>query len=147
MIDQLLDKGLVSVSQSAPKRFAAISLEDAITKLMGRIEKDAQYARDSLSGIYQERMNPGTLEPRNSSGISMVSKISKNDSLISFPVQNGRSKLLPTPSFYHTILNRNYHCKGKSNQRRNYHPPLGRRDCPKKMRVYVIKHPEIPKRV
>ena len=29
VIDQLLDKGLVSVSQSAPKRFAAFSPEDA----------------------------------------------------------------------------------------------------------------------
>ena len=60
VIDQLLDKGLVSVSQSAPKRFAAFSPEDAIPRLMEHIEKDAHYARDSLSLIYQERIGPGS---------------------------------------------------------------------------------------
>ena len=60
IIDQLLDKELVSVSQSAPKRFAAASPEDAISKLMGHIEMDAKYARDTLSPIYRERVNPGT---------------------------------------------------------------------------------------
>src|SRR5512136_1834770 len=59
VIDQLLDKGLVSVSQSAPKRFAAFSPEDAITKLMAHIEMDANYARDTLSLIYRERIRPG----------------------------------------------------------------------------------------
>ena len=39
VIDQLLDKGLVSVSQSAPKRFAAISPEDAIIPTDGQNSK------------------------------------------------------------------------------------------------------------
>jgi len=55
VIDQLLGKGLVSVSQSAPKRFAAFPPEDAIARLMSRIERDAQYCRDVLSQIYRER--------------------------------------------------------------------------------------------
>lgn len=59
VIDQLIDKGLVSVSQSAPKRFAAIPPKDAITRLMDHLEKDAQYARESLSSIYSERMKTG----------------------------------------------------------------------------------------
>src|SRR5512137_1973753 len=58
VIDQLLDKGLVSVSQSAPKRFAAFPPEDAIARLMDSIEKDAQFTRDSLSSMYRERTNP-----------------------------------------------------------------------------------------
>ena len=41
VIDQLLDKGLVSVSQSAPKRFAAFPPDDAIARLMDHIERDA----------------------------------------------------------------------------------------------------------
>ena len=50
-------KDLVSVSQSAPKRFAAIPPDEAIARLMDRIEQDATWARDSfitgLSGTYQ----------------------------------------------------------------------------------------------
>jgi len=60
VIDQLLNKGLVSVSQSAPKRFAAFPPEDAIARLMSRIERDAQYCRDSLSQIYRERTSSRT---------------------------------------------------------------------------------------
>ena len=59
VIDQLLEKGLVWESQSAPKRFAAISPTDAITRLMDTIEKDAHYAREALSVIYRERMKIG----------------------------------------------------------------------------------------
>ena len=62
VVDQLLEKGLVSVSQSAPKRFASFSPEDAISKLMEHIERDAQFARDSLSKIYRERTGPGSSE-------------------------------------------------------------------------------------
>jgi sugar-specific transcriptional regulator TrmB len=64
VIDQLLNKGLVSVSQSAPKRFAAFPPEDAIARLMSRIERDAQYCRDSLLQIYRERasLRTGTEE-------------------------------------------------------------------------------------
>ena len=43
VLDQLLDKDLVSVSQSAPKRFAAIPPDDAITRLVSRIEHDAGF--------------------------------------------------------------------------------------------------------
>jgi predicted DNA-binding transcriptional regulator len=55
VIDQLLSKGLVSVSQSAPKRFAAFPPEDVIARLMSRIERDAQYCHDVLSQIYRDR--------------------------------------------------------------------------------------------
>jgi HTH-type transcriptional regulator, sugar sensing transcriptional regulator len=56
VIDQLLDKELVSVSQSAPKRFAAIPPQEAIGKLTTRIEQDAKLALESLRTIHQQRI-------------------------------------------------------------------------------------------
>jgi HTH-type transcriptional regulator, sugar sensing transcriptional regulator len=56
VLDQLQDKELVSVSQSMPKRFAAISPDDAVKRLLGRIERDADLARKALSGIHHERV-------------------------------------------------------------------------------------------
>jgi HTH-type transcriptional regulator, sugar sensing transcriptional regulator len=57
VLDQLLDKSLVSVSQSSPKRFAAVHPENGITLMLGRIERDAQSARKALDSIYHERMS------------------------------------------------------------------------------------------
>jgi sugar-specific transcriptional regulator TrmB len=59
VLDQLLDKSLVSVSQSAPKRFASVPPEKGITLMLGRIERDAQSARKTLDSIYHERMSAG----------------------------------------------------------------------------------------
>jgi HTH-type transcriptional regulator, sugar sensing transcriptional regulator len=56
VIDQLLDKELVSVSQSVPKRFAAIPPQEAIGKLTARIEQDAKLALENLRTIHQQRM-------------------------------------------------------------------------------------------
>ena len=58
VLDQLLDKDLVSVSQSAPKRFAAIPPDDAITRLLSRIERDATLAKSALSAIHHRRIAP-----------------------------------------------------------------------------------------
>jgi sugar-specific transcriptional regulator TrmB len=57
VLDQLLDKDLVSVSQSAPKRFAAIPPVDAITRLVSRIEHNADFARSSLVAIHRQRIS------------------------------------------------------------------------------------------
>ena len=59
VLDQLTDKGLVTVSQSAPKRFAAIPPDEGVAKMMGRIERDAENARDALAAIYRERLSFG----------------------------------------------------------------------------------------
>jgi len=56
VLDQLVDKDLVSVSQSTPKRFAATPPGDAITGLVGRIERDADYARGVLVAIHHEQV-------------------------------------------------------------------------------------------
>jgi HTH-type transcriptional regulator, sugar sensing transcriptional regulator len=56
VLDQLLDKDLVSVSQSAPKRFAAIPPDEAITRLLSRIERDAGFAKSALLAIHRKRI-------------------------------------------------------------------------------------------
>src|SRR5512137_2382971 len=48
VIDQLLDKDLVSVSQSSPKRFAAIPPEEAIDHLTAGIGRNARLALENL---------------------------------------------------------------------------------------------------
>ena len=57
VLDQLLEKDLVSVSQSVPKRFAAISPDDAISRLISRIEHDAETARETLQAIHRQRVS------------------------------------------------------------------------------------------
>jgi sugar-specific transcriptional regulator TrmB len=143
VIDQLLDKGLVSVSQSAPKRFAAISVEDAIGKLMTKIENDAQYARDCLSLVYQERMNPGLGTEELIWNIYGIENIKKRfTDLISSAKQEIR--IIAHPQFL------SYDIKQKLTTAANQISveiitPHWDGETPKKMRVYVIKHPEIPK--
>lgn len=55
VLDQLLAKDLVSVSQSSPKRFAAIPPDEAIPRLLGRIERDAEAAKTALESVYRRR--------------------------------------------------------------------------------------------
>jgi sugar-specific transcriptional regulator TrmB len=55
VLDQLQDKDLVSVSQSVPKRFAAVSPDEAITRLLSRIEGDATSARHALLAVHKRR--------------------------------------------------------------------------------------------
>ncbi len=59
VLDQLREKNIVSVSQSSPKRFAAVPPDEGITRLSGKIERDAGYARDALAAIQQERLSKG----------------------------------------------------------------------------------------
>ena len=56
VLDQLQDKMLISVARSTPKRFAALSPEEGIAKMMGRIERDAADAGEILSAIHRERI-------------------------------------------------------------------------------------------
>lgn len=59
VLGQLEDKDLVSVSQSAPKRFAAIPPQEAIDKLTARIGQDARLALESLRAIHEQKMASG----------------------------------------------------------------------------------------
>jgi sugar-specific transcriptional regulator TrmB len=58
VLDQLLGKDLVTVSQSAPKRFAALPPDEAITRLLSRIERDAMSAKSALLTIHRRRIAP-----------------------------------------------------------------------------------------
>ena len=143
VIDQLLDKGLVSVSQSAPKRFAAFSPEDAITKLMTHIEMDAKYATDTLSLIYRERMSPGPGSEEliwNIYGIENIRK--KLNDLISSAKHGIR--IIAHPQILSPDVKQKL--TTMANQLSvEIITPHWTGDIPEKMSVYVIQHPEIPK--
>ncbi len=57
VLDQLQEKKLVSVARSTPKRFAALSPEEGVAIMMNRIECDAADAREILSSIHRERIS------------------------------------------------------------------------------------------
>jgi HTH-type transcriptional regulator, sugar sensing transcriptional regulator len=59
VIDQLRSKSLVAVSQSVPKRFAAIPPDEAIALLLAHVEQDAEYAIQHLSALHQKRITGG----------------------------------------------------------------------------------------
>jgi sugar-specific transcriptional regulator TrmB len=59
VVGQLLDKDLVSVSESVPKRFAAAPPKEAIARLLSHIEHDAKYAIDTLSNLHHKRITAG----------------------------------------------------------------------------------------
>ncbi|HET6580988.1 MAG TPA: helix-turn-helix domain-containing protein [Methanoregula sp.] len=145
VIDQLLDKGLVSVSQSAPKRFAAFPPEDAINRLMGQIERDARYTRDSLSLIYRERASPATgsedliwniygIENIKKSLIHLISGAKKEIWIVAHPrmISHGVRQSLAAMADHVRVEIITPSWEGDS--------PI-----PEKMRVHIIKHPDIPK--
>ncbi|QYZ79620.1 TrmB family transcriptional regulator [Methanofollis formosanus] len=55
VLDRLLQKNLVTVSHTTPKRFNAIPPEEAINSLMREIEEKGAYAKVVLGEIYAER--------------------------------------------------------------------------------------------
>lgn len=57
VLSQLQEKELVSISQSSPKRFAALAPEEGIGSLLARIERDAKEAQDALSALYRQRLS------------------------------------------------------------------------------------------
>jgi sugar-specific transcriptional regulator TrmB len=59
VLDQLLEKDMVSVSLSSPKRFAAVPPDQGIGKLTARIERNAADALEGLTAIYRKRLDHG----------------------------------------------------------------------------------------
>ena len=57
VLDQLQEKKLISVARSTPKRFAALSPAEGVAIMMSRIERDATDAREILSAIHRERIS------------------------------------------------------------------------------------------
>lgn len=54
VLDRLIQKNLVSVSNTSPKRFNPVRPDDGVDSLMKSIESDALFAREGLNEIYQE---------------------------------------------------------------------------------------------
>ena len=143
VIDQLLDKGLVSVSQSAPKRFAAFSPEDAISRLMEHIERDARNARDSLSLIYRERAGPGSSGEELIWNIYGIENIKKRfTDTISRAEQEIR--IIAHPQFLSPDIQQKL-ISAANRINVEIITPHWAAKIPGKMRVYLFKHPEIPK--
>jgi HTH-type transcriptional regulator, sugar sensing transcriptional regulator len=143
VLDQLLDKELVSVSQSAPKRFAAISPEDAISRLMDKIEKDARFARDSLSLVYRERLQQGLGTEELIWNIYGIGNIKNRfTDLISGAKQEIR--IIAHPQFLTPDIQQKL--STKSNQISiKIITPHWAGEIPGKLKVYTIRHPEIQK--
>ncbi len=56
VLTQLQDKELVSISQSSPKRFAALPPDEGIQSLLSRIQEDAHNAQETLTAIHEQSM-------------------------------------------------------------------------------------------
>jgi hypothetical protein len=59
VLDRLVQKELVSVSHTTPKRFDAVPPDQGVENLMRRIESDAQSARTALDALYREKGSEG----------------------------------------------------------------------------------------
>jgi hypothetical protein len=56
VLGRLVEKNLVTVSQTTPKRFSAVPPEEGIENLLSRIQEDALRAGEILSEIYRKRV-------------------------------------------------------------------------------------------
>ncbi|WP_353743245.1 helix-turn-helix domain-containing protein [Methanoculleus sp. DTU007] len=59
VLDRLIQKELVNVSHTTPKRFDAVPPDRGVRNLMIRIERDAESARAALDTIYREKEREG----------------------------------------------------------------------------------------
>ena len=57
VLDRLVQKNLVSVSNTSPKRFNPVKPDDGIDSLMKSIKSDAARAREDLNRMYRKRSN------------------------------------------------------------------------------------------
>ena len=58
VLDRLVQKQLVSVSHTAPKRFSAVPPEEGICRLLEKIEHEADEARGVLGELWEHRTRP-----------------------------------------------------------------------------------------
>lgn len=55
VLDRLVQRDIVSISHTSPRRFRAFAPKDGINRLMQRIDDQAEYLTDALQEIYTER--------------------------------------------------------------------------------------------
>ncbi|MBP1929323.1 sugar-specific transcriptional regulator TrmB [Methanolinea mesophila] len=58
VLDRLLQKNLVAVSHTTPKRFTSIPPDEGIDSLLKTVESDARQAKKILNKMYRERSSP-----------------------------------------------------------------------------------------
>jgi predicted transcriptional regulator len=58
VLDRLLQKNLVAVSHTTPKRFTSIPPDEGIDSLLKTVESDARQAKKILNKMYRDRSSP-----------------------------------------------------------------------------------------
>ena len=58
VLDRLLQKNLVAVSHTTPKRFTSIPPDEGIDSLLKTVESDAKQAKKILNKMYRDRSSP-----------------------------------------------------------------------------------------
>jgi len=58
VLDRLIQRNLVTVSHTAPKRFSALPPTEAVDSLMRGIGEKASYAKETLQELYDRRKTP-----------------------------------------------------------------------------------------
>jgi len=143
VLDQLQEKKLVSVARSTPKRFAALSPDEGVSIMMSRIEHDAADAREILSAIHRERIGHEQSSEEliwNVYGIENIQR--KLTDILTSAGQNIR--IIAHPQIISPEIKEILEDKA---ERADVEIVTHQWDCGKtgKMRVYVKKHPEMPR--
>lgn len=63
VIDKLIHKNIVNISNTTPKRFSAAPPGEAVGTLLGSIKKDADTALNSLNRLYEARPKRSDIKP------------------------------------------------------------------------------------
>ena len=143
VLDQLQEKKLISIARSTPKRFAALSPEEGVAIMMDRIERDATDAREILSSIHRERINHEQSSEEliwNVYGIENIRrKLTDIITAASHDIRIIAHPQIISPEIRKMLEERAEHADVEivTNQWE------GRNEG--KMRVYVKKHPEMPR--
>ncbi|MFA4825091.1 MAG: helix-turn-helix domain-containing protein [Methanoregula sp.] len=143
VLDQLQEKKLVSVARSTPKRFAALSPDEGVSIMMSRIEHDAADAREILSAIHRERIGHEQSSEEliwNVYGIENIQR--KLTDILTAASQNIR--IIAHPQIISPEIKEILEDKA---ERADVEIVTHQWDCGNtgKMRVYVKKHPEMPR--
>ncbi|MEI7856217.1 MAG: helix-turn-helix domain-containing protein [Methanomicrobiales archaeon] len=143
VLDQLQEKKLVSVARSTPKRFAALSPEEGITIMLSRIERDAAEAREILSSIQRERISHDQSSEDliwNVYGIENIQrKFSEIIQTASHDIRIIAHPQIISPEIIEMLKNKAEHTDVEIVTHQWECGNAG------KMRIYVKKHPDMPR--
>jgi HTH-type transcriptional regulator, sugar sensing transcriptional regulator len=143
VLDQLQEKKLISVARSTPKRFSALSPEEGVEILMSRIEHDAADAREILSTIHRERIGPEQSSEEliwNVYGIENIRrKLVEILTTTSHDIRLIAHPRIISPEIRQLLDDKAEHADVEIVTRQWEGDKKG------KMRIYIKKHPEMPR--